>query len=33
MINVDHPAPEVFRNLKEDKYLISYVLLVITGVS
>ena len=33
MINVDHPALEVFKNLKEDKYLISYVLLVVTSVS
>ncbi|MDF2783326.1 MAG: hypothetical protein K0S89_718 [Nitrososphaeraceae archaeon] len=33
MINVDHPALEVFRNLKGDKYLISYVLLVLTTVS
>ena len=33
MINVDHPALEVFRNLKGDTYLISYVLLVLTTVS
>ena len=33
MINVDHPSLEVFRNLKGDKYLISYVLLVLTTVS
>lgn len=26
MINVDHTALAVFRNLKGDKYLISYVL-------
>lgn len=33
MINVDHPALEVLRNLKGDKYLISYALLVVTSVS
>jgi hypothetical protein len=33
MINVDQPALEVSRNLKGDKYLVSYVLLVVSSVS